>query len=101
MTASSLRPRFRVTCFPDSSVHSSWEFSTKKDFLSSQPETSTRYRLVTGLVIGCSAVKIILSSAVTRGCRRKAKPIACKCNNPSYLSAEEDRKTVRGGDTRR
>src|SRR5882724_7962363 len=28
------------------------------------------------------------------GCRHKAKPIACKCNNPSYLSAEWDRKTV-------
>src|SRR5258705_6315289 len=101
MTASSLSPRFRVTCLPDSSVHSSWEFSTKKDFLSSQPETSTRYRLVTGLVIGCSAVKIILSSAVGRGAGTRPSQSHVSATIQVICQPNGIGKLYRRGDTRR
>ncbi len=48
MIAPSAREWFKATRLPVSSFHSRLDFSTKKDRVLSQPETSTRYVLVMG-----------------------------------------------------
>src|SRR6202158_2812409 len=94
-TAPSGTAWLRATCLPDSSFHSSSDFSTKNVLFSSHPNTSTRYRLV----MGKREDKIILGLRPCI-CSRKAMSIIDMCRKISRL-LKRSGKTLHTGETQK